>query len=246
MGILKFLLISAVMLSAALAETIECKGLIVPREQARMASRSQGVIGMIKDEGDVVKKGDVVMELENEMERLQVEQARHVLALRDFEWKSAEALRKKNVVSQTEGEEKRIALEVAKVQLAQAEQLLARRKVPAPFDGAVTERMREVGEAVDEFVPVLMLVHLDTMYLELFLPATRFRQIKEGQPVTVQAPDLPGRTFNGKVEKLSSVVNAASGEFKVRVAIPNPDHALVAGTYATAKIEAKDPAPASP
>jgi len=212
----------------------DVKGLLVPYEQARMASRAQGVIGKIKDEGDVVKKGDIVMELENEMETLQVEQQRHILALRTFEWKSAEELRKKNVVSQTEGEEKRMNLEVAKVQLAQAERLLERRKVAAPFDGVVTEQLREVGEAVDEFTPVLILADINRLYLEVFLPAAHIREIKEGQAVTVKVPDLPDRVFEGRVEKLSSVVNAASGEFKVRVIIPNGDRALVAGTYAMA------------
>jgi membrane fusion protein, multidrug efflux system len=245
MGILRFSLLFAALLSAACAETVECKGLIVPQQQARIASRAQGVIAMIKDEGEVVKKGDAIMELENEMEQLQVEQAKHVLELREFEWKSVETLRAKEAVSKTEGEEKRIALQVAKSQLAQAEQLLARRRVLAPFDGAVSERMREVGEAVDEFIPVLVFVHLDTVYLDVYLPAARFQQLKEGQAVSVLTPDLPGRTFAGKVEKLASVVNAASGEFRVRVAIPNPGHALVAGTYATAKIQLGEPAAAA-
>ncbi len=217
-------------------DTISCKGLLVPYEQARMASRAQGVIAMIKDDGDVVKKGDPVMELEADMEKLQVEQQRHILGLRTFEANSAEELRKKNVVSQTEGEEKRMNLEVAKVQLAQAEQLLERRKVLAPFDGHVTERLREVGEAVDEFVPVLVLVDVSRVYLEVFLPANRIRDVKEGQGVKVRIPDLPDRVFEGTVEKLSPTVNAASGEFKVRILIPNPDHALVAGTSATAEI----------
>lgn len=243
---MKLLLFSLFFGAAALcvsAAPIECKGLLVPYQQARMASRAQGVIASIKREGDVVKQGDVVMELENDMERLQVEQQRHILDLRSFEWKSTEELRRKNVVSQTEGEEKRINLEVAKVQLGQAEQLLERRKVTAPFDGVVSEKLREVGEAVDEFTPVLLLVNLDQLYLEVFLPATLTRQIKEGQIVPVSVPDLPGRVFQGRIDKLSSVVNAASGEFKVRILIPNKDRALVSGTYATAQITPQSETP---
>lgn len=224
------------LLHAEAPSTIPCKGLLVPYEQARMASRAQGVIASIKDDGDHVKKGDVVMELENDMEKLQVEQQRHILDLRTFEWNAAEELRKKNVVSQTEGQEKRMNLEVAKVQLAQAEQLLERRKVIAPFDGHVTDQLRKVGEAVDEFVPVLALVDISRVYLEVFLPASRIREVKEGQTVKVRASDLPDRVFEGTVVKLSPTVNAASGEFKVRILIPNEDRALVAGTYATGEI----------
>lgn len=223
-------------------QPIICKGLLVPYTQARMASRSQGVIETIRDEGEVVKAGDVVMRLESGMEALQVAQQEHILALRDFEWKSADELRRKNVVSATEGEEKRITLEVAKVQLAQARELLSRRTVLAPFDGVVSEQLREVGEAVDEFVPVLVLVDVNTLALEAFLPASRLKEIREGQSVIVRIPDEPEKSFQGRVDKVAPVVNAASGDFKVRIVIPNKEGALVAGTPATAEI---DPAAAA-
>ncbi len=231
-----FFIVLAVTSIARCGEPITCKGLLMPVEQARMASRAQGVIAAIKDDGDPVKKGDVVMDLEAAMEKLQVEQQKHVLTLRTFEWNSAEELRKKNVVSQNEGEEKRMNLEVAKVQLAQTEQLLERRRVHAPFAGHVAEQLRKVGEAVDEFVPVLVLVDISRLRLELFLPASKIRDVKEGQPVNIRVADLPGKVFQGTVEKVSPTVNAASGEFKVRVLVPNPDRELVAGTYAMAEI----------
>lgn len=231
-----FLMVLALAAVARCGEPITCKGLLMPVEQARMASRAQGVIAAIKDDGDAVSKGDVVMELEAAMEKLQVEQQKHVLSLRTFEWNSAEELRRKNVVSQNEGEEKRMNLEVAKVQLAQTEQLHDRRRVYAPFAGHVAEQLREVGEAVDEFVPVLVLVDISRLRLELFLPASKIRDVKEGQPVSIRVADLPEKVFQGTVEKVSPTVNAASGEFKVRVLVPNPDRDLVAGTYAMAEI----------
>lgn len=221
----------------ATGQVIVCKGLLVPYTQARMASRSQGVIESIRDEGEFVKAGEVVMKLESGMEELQVAQQEHILALRDFEWKSADELRRKNVVSATEGEEKRITLEVAKVQLAQARELLSRRTVVAPFDGVVAEQLREVGEAVDEFVPVLVLVDVNTLALEVFLPASRLREIREGQPVTVRIPGEAEKSFQGRVDKVAPVVNAASGDFKVRIVIPNKEGDLVAGTPATAEIQ---------
>ncbi len=210
------------------------KGLLVPFEQARLASRAQGLIARVKEEGERVAKGEVLLELESAMENLQVEQQRHVLALRDFEWKSTDTLRTKDVVSRTEAEEKRIAREIADVQLAQAVQLLDRRKVYAPFDGVVTEKMRHVGEAVDEFVPVLQVVNVDTLYLELFLPASRRSSVHEGLEVMVETPAQPGRSFPGRVARLSGAVNPASGEFKVRIIVPNPGHTLTPGTEAYA------------
>ena len=89
------------------------------------------------------------------------------------------------------------------------------RKVVAPFDGVVSERLRERGEAVDEFTPVITLINLNELYLEIFLPAARLRQVKLGLPVKVTVTDLPGQEFAGAIAEVSPGVNPASGEFKV-------------------------------
>lgn len=237
--VLTFLLGAAC--GAACARAVETEdasfrveGLLLPSAQAKLASRAKGVIEQIKREGDPVKVGETVMLLESDMERLQHDQQRHILDLRSFERSASDELSEKSVISKTEVEEKRVNHEVAKVQLALASRLLEMRKVVAPFDGVVSERLRERGEAVDEFTPVVTLVNLDELCLEVFLPAVRLRQIKVGTPVTVSVADLPGHEFAGAVAEVSPSVNPASGEFKVRVRVPNPRGELVAGTPATA------------
>ncbi len=210
------------------------EGLLLPSAQARLASRSKGVIDQIKREGDRVAKGEAVMQLESDMELLQRDQQKHILDLRAFQRSASDELSEKSVISKTEVEEKRVNHEVARVQLQQAEKLLDMRKVSAPFDGVVSERLRERGEAVDEFTPVVTLVNLDELYLEVFLPASRIRQVRSGEKVRVTVPDLPGSGFDGSVAEVAPAVNPASGEFKVRIRLPNPAHHLAAGTSAVA------------
>lgn len=221
------------------ASGFSVEGLLVPVAQARLASRDKGVIDMIKREGDSVKKDEVVMQLESDLESLQRDQQEHVLQLRTFERSASDELNQKSVISKTEVEEKRVNHEVAKVQLQMAEHLLMMRKVVAPFDGVVSERLRERGEAVDEFTPVLNLVKLDELYLEVFLPSAKIRQIKVGQPVQISVADLPARAFQGTVAEVAPSVNAASGEFRVRVLVPNIEGELVAGTPASAAFGAE-------
>lgn len=236
-----FLIVIACLARATLPEvavpatdSAEVQGLLIPFEQARLASRAKGVIDDIKHEGDRVKKGDVVMQLESEIESLQYDQQRRILELRAFERGSSDELAEKSVISKTEVEQKRVNHEVAKVQLELAGRMLDARKVLAPFDGVVAQRLRERGEAVDEFTPVITLVNLNDLYLEVFMSAARFRDIHVGDDVVVRAPDLPGRTFIGKVAEIAPAVNPASGDFKVRVLVPNREGALVAGTAALA------------
>lgn len=212
----------------------EARGMLIPSQHAKLASRTKGVIAGIRREGDTVNKGDPVLELESEVEGLQLQQQNHILELRAFEREASDELASKSVISKTEVEEKRVNYEVARVQLELAGHLLEMRKVLAPFDGVVAERLRERGEAVDEFTPVITLVNLELLYLEVFLPAARIREVKKGQAVVVTVPDLPGRKFAGEVSEVSPSANPASGEFKVRVLVPNRQGELVAGTPAVA------------
>ncbi len=218
--------------SYAAGDTFEARGLLVPYEQARLASRAQGVIESIRREGEAVKKGDVVMALESRMEELQLAQQKHILDLRAFEHRASDELNSKSVISKNEVEEKRVNHEVSKVQFSQAEHLLDKRRVIAPFDGAVAERLREAGEAVDEFVPVLLLVNLSNLYLEAFLPGELIGKVSPGDPVEVRAGE--GIVVRGQVAQIAPTVNPASGEFKVRVLVPNADGRLISGTYAAA------------
>lgn len=216
------------------------QGLLMPSSQARLASRSKGVIEMILREGEKVKSGDTVMQLESDLESLQAEQQEHVLALRSFEREASDELSQKSVISKTEVEEKRVNHEVAKVQLTMAKRMLEMRKVIAPFDGVISERLREKGEAVDEFTPVVVLVELENLYLEVYLPASLLRSVRVGDPVEVVSEHVPGKTFPGSVAEVAPAVNPASGEFKTKVLVPNAGGELAAGTSARAIFRSGD------
>ena len=84
------------------AANLEAKGMLIPSQHAKLASRTKGVIETIKREGDVVKKGEVVMELESEIESLQLLQQKHILDLRSFERSTSDELASKSVISKTE------------------------------------------------------------------------------------------------------------------------------------------------
>lgn len=217
--------------------TIEAKGLLRPVREVRLASRSQGVIRSVVEEGTEVKEGDSVVQLEDAREKIEVEKQKRVLEMREFEGKAGQTLDTSGAISRLEGMEKTVNLEVAKLLLAEANELLDRRRVVAPFSGVVTERMREAGEAVDEFVPVLTMMDLSHLYFETYLPAEQVRNVREGQPAEVRVETFPERIFKGSVKLISPVVNPASSEFKVRIEIDNADRALRPGLPGTCRIE---------
>jgi membrane fusion protein (multidrug efflux system) len=217
--------------------TLELKGLLTPLDQANLSSRSAGVIRDMKQEGDEVHKGDVVVTLEDDAEKLQADSARALLDKRRFEATSATKLHEKGTDSEDEARTADTNLKTADIQLKEALVAQDKKLVRAPFDGVVTRRIREVGEAVDQYFPLLTMVNLSKVYLETYLPANRLQDVQPGQPVEVRVPDLPGRTFKGQIHFIAPVIDPASGEFRVKILLSNEDRALRSGMTAIGIVE---------
>jgi RND family efflux transporter MFP subunit len=217
--------------------TLELKGLLTPLDQANLSSRAQGVIRTMKEEGDEVHKGEVVVTLEDDAEKLQVDTAQAVLEKRRFDATSATKLHEKGTDSEDEARTAQTNLKTAEIQLQEAMVAEDKKTVKAPFDGVVTHRIREVGEAVDQYFPLLTVVNLSKVYLETYLPANRLRDVQPGQPVEVRVPDLPGRKFQGQVHFIAPVIDPASGEFRVKILLANQDRSLRSGMTALGYLE---------
>jgi RND family efflux transporter MFP subunit len=205
-----------------------------------MASRSKGVIRFISEEGDRVRAGDPILILEDSQEKLEVNRQQKILELRTVEESDEEQLRRKDVDSPLELAEKKLNLDLAQINVEQAENLLSLRTTKAPFDGVITQRFRSAGEAADELSPVLTMVDVNNLYLECHLPAEMRNRIREGQSVSIQVDTPASAEAQGRVQLCSPVIDPASGDFEVRVLIPNAGGALMAGVRARGIIAATE------
>lgn len=212
--------------------TLELKGLLIPLHQANISSRSTGLIRTMKEEGDEVRKDDIVVSLDDDNEKLAVDSGKAVLDVRQSEYKTSSELAKKGSDSIQNANMARANLLTADASLKQAVVALEKKSVHAPFDGVVVKCLRHPGEATDNYLPLLAMVDLSKLYLETYLPANRLRDVQPGQSVEVSVPDLPGKKFAGSVDFIAPVVDPASGEFRVKIVLDNSAHALRSGMSA--------------
>ena len=212
--------------------TLELKGLLIPLHQANLSSRSTGVIRTMKEEGDEVHKDDVVVSLDDDNEKLAVESGKAILDVRKSEYDTSKGLSQKGSDSLQNTNMALANYKTSEASYKQAQVALEKKSVHAPFDGIVTKRMRQPGEATDNYLPLLTMVDLSKLYLETYLPANRLRDVQPGQPVEVSVPDLPGKTFRGSVDFIAPVIDPASGEFRVKIVLDNSAHALRSGMSA--------------
>lgn len=225
----------------AAPESLEVSGMIKPFREVRLASRAQGVIQTIKREGDAVREGESVMQLDDAVERMQLQQQEMLVEMRQAQHDAAELLGQGDGISRLEAKERYFHLQVALSQVDQTRALLDRLRVKAPFDGVVVERMRAEGEAVDQFIPVLTMVDLSKLYFEAFVPAHQIGLVREGQKAGVTVEVIPDHVFEGEVDLVSPVVNPASAECKIRVVLENTEGALRSGLPGKAIISLAPP-----
>jgi membrane fusion protein (multidrug efflux system) len=109
--------------------------------------------------------------------------------------------------------------------------------IRAPFDGYVQKRLVNSGELVKATTPVMTIVRLDPLKVTAEIPEKMAPWINTGQRVAVQVDAYAGRTFAGKISRLSPAVNASTRAFPFEALVPNADNALKPGTFARVHIE---------
>ncbi len=234
--------------------SLEC--LIQPQETVTLSFAVEGVVNeVLVDRGDLVEEGQVLARLVADVEeaslgvakaraaaRAAVDGGRAQLAYAKVALERQKTLKERNVVSEGLADQAardeqlaRAALldaeetrRVAELEAQRAAAVLAMRSVESPFDGVVVERILAPGEWADPPM-VLKLAQIDPLRVEVFAPLGLVGRIQVGMRARVMPEPPVGGAYDAQVTVVDRVVDAASGTFGVRLALPNPQHRLPAG-----------------
>ncbi len=231
---------------AQTGQTLSLPGTLQGFVQAPISSRASGYLKRwTQDIGNAVAKGALLAEIESPEIDQQLsqamaarEQAASSLGLARSTAERWEGLRKKDVVSQQELEEKRSAVAQSQANLAAADanvqrlrQLEGFKRVTAPFAGVVTRRNVDVGDLIDSSKPLFTLSQTDPLRVYVNVPQTYAQLVKPGQAVNVSQAELRGRSFRGQIVRTAGSIDTATRTMQVEVSLPNKDGALLPGAY---------------
>jgi cobalt-zinc-cadmium efflux system membrane fusion protein len=122
----------------------------------------------------------------------------------------------------------------------------ARVELRSPVSGEVVSRTARVGRAVEPGETLIEVVDLDELWLLADVYERDLRLVAPGQRVEVEVRAYPDAVFSGSVDQISGMLDQRTRAAKVRVVLPNPEHRLRPGMFATARIAgAHDHAPAA-
>lgn len=228
-------------------------------QPARVAEIGSAVIGVVEsievERGDAVRSGQVLARLRSDVERASTDavrsraqsqaELRAAVAARDLaqlRLDRARTLKESNFVSAQAVEQAHAELKVAHERVGQVHDALrtasrevtvsdaqmSQRVLRAPFDGVVVERYANPGERFEE-KPLLKIAAISQLRVEVVAPTALFGTLQLGRVVTVQ-PELPGaQPRSARITQIDRVLDPASNTFRLRLELPNADHALPAG-----------------
>ena len=231
--------------------------LIQPKMILKLGTPVPGLISeVLVDRGAIVKKGDVVARLESSVEEAAVALARaradneatvrSNLAKLEFQRRKDERAKQLGKtgaitfaaadeaetamrVAENEFEEAQVALQLAKLELNRASEVLNQRTIRSPVNGVVVARALGPGEYAFDQGHLLTVSQIDPLNVEVFVPLSQFGKIRLGASAEVYPEQPVGGRYPAIVTIVDQVFDAASATIGIRLELPNPDYALPAG-----------------
>jgi len=220
------LLSCTLLVFAPSARAAETAGITEPFLDVTLSSSVPGIISKrYFQEGDFVKEGEVILELDRRLEELEESRRKVVATIRKSDFDGTQMLFKTSKgVSKDEVDKKEAEYRVAAVEQDLAAEQLRRRHLAAPLSGTITEYLLEVGEACEPYKPIVRVVDTRRCYFVSNFDAKLGAGLKLDQTVDLQIDTGAAPVaVRGKIVYISPVVDPASGLLKVKVLFDNSD-----------------------
>jgi RND family efflux transporter MFP subunit len=128
-------------------------------------------------------------------------------------------------------------IQAQQAQIARLERQQSYERVVAPFNGVITQRNIDVGSLVTADVtsgtPLFAISHDNVLRVQVRVPQEVALQLKPGMDATLDIPEIPGRSFGGKVARTANALDPLSRTLLVEADIANPGGTLTSGLYGT-------------
>jgi membrane fusion protein (multidrug efflux system) len=228
---------AASLFSARAVEPVEISGITGPFMDVTLGLADAGIIhGQFFKEGDTVKKGDVILELDKNLETLEVVRRKSVMDQNKMVYDSTLALSQSTKsVSKEDLAKAGAEYDVSAAEYQIAVQQLADRQLTAPFSGSITEILLRPGAPVAPYQPLVRLVDTSRCYFTGHIDGVAAANLQLDAPVKIEVDG--GQVVSGKIYFISPTVDAASGLVKVKAIFDNADGKIRPGLAAKMSVE---------
>ncbi|MFZ9855168.1 MAG: efflux RND transporter periplasmic adaptor subunit [Limisphaerales bacterium] len=218
-------------------ETVSLVGNVMANEIIDLTSETDGIVKEIRfDEGTAVKKGDVLVLLDETKLAPQVQEAEAQLELARTSFERVKLLFRDKLISQQEYDTAAATYSANEASVDLKRRMLRDARILAPFSGIAGARQISPGQVITRSMRITQLVDLDTVKVEVAVPERYLSQVQEGQKVRFRVAAFPKDTFEGEVYFVSPQLDASTRTALVKARIANPSRRLRGGMFANLEL----------
>jgi len=201
-----------------IASYISATANLVAEDQVKVKSEAEGRVERLDvEEGDLVKKGQILAVLVQDEARI----AKSKVELRASNT-SAALLRAQDsfdqgLISSEAFDKLKMDHEIAMQEVAEAEWLLAKTVIRAPFTSRITERFITLGQHLRPGDDLFTVADYDPLIARIYLPENDVIELEEGREVRITPAAGPDLSFTGRIRQIAPVVDTATGTVKVTI-----------------------------
>lgn len=222
----------------AVSELLLANAVVESEAQASILPTAGGVVVSIhRDEGDVVKRGELLAVLENVSLDANAERARAELQRLEQQVSRTSELYERGVVSRRELEDLEHQLNTAKTSDREASSTFGETRLLAPFDGVVAARDVRVGEYAGASAAAFRVVDLSLLRVVASLPERDLPKVRVGQSAKLISAYDDAIWTTGVVSRIAPVVDSNSGTFRVTLGLSPEQHVLRPGQFVSVELE---------
>ena len=218
-------------------EILTVNGEIHAKDEVLVVAETSGKVTVVNiDTGSRVSKGDILVQMEDEVKQANLVSSQANYDKAKSDWDRAQQLFTQKVISDSDLQGNRLAYVNANAQLITVRKDFENTKIRSPLTGIVTEKSVSTGTMLSPGVAVARVIDISQLKLMVSIAESSILKVKKGQSVSIEASPYPGRAFPGSVFAISPK-STSSLIFPVEIDLRNDAQSpLYDGMLATAKI----------
>jgi membrane fusion protein (multidrug efflux system) len=199
---------------------------------ARTANR---VTQLLVEEGDVIQRDQVLVRLENDIQKTAHAKAQVAVDKARQEFERQKALHEQKLISDQLFNDAQFELKRLQLALDDAQRELEYTEVRAPIAGTISTRLVKLGDQVNLNQHLFDIVDFNSIVARIYVPEKDLGNLKLDLPARVKSASLGNKEFNGYVKRIAPVVEARTGLVKVTIGFKDIG-ALRPGMYVTTEL----------
>jgi membrane fusion protein (multidrug efflux system) len=222
------------------ANTISLSGSIEANENVEIRSEVSGIVEKIYfTEGTNVRKGQVLLKVNDIELRAQLSQAQTRQSLASENERRAKLLLQKEAISQEEYDIASAEFRSLKAQTQLIQAQIAKTSIRAPFSGKIGLRNISPGTYVTPTTLITKLVSANQVKISFSIPEKYASEVENNSPIQLTIPNNSEK-FTAKIYAIEPEIETSTRTLKIRAIAENPNGKLLAGTFATIELPLKN------